>query len=68
MLKRVLTLVAAVGLLMITGCCGTGVHCEKPCYGKSFQRSGRQIMDVVDVHLLNYDRHNPFRCDPCLGD
>ncbi|MBL9087630.1 MAG: hypothetical protein JNM10_10870 [Planctomycetia bacterium] len=80
MLKRVLTLVVAAGLILTAGCssgggrCSGGLcmpvkpHCEKPCYCKSFQRSSRQIMDVIDVHLLNYDRHDPFRCDPCIGD
>lgn len=84
MLKRVLTLVVAAGLLFTAGCSskggcgckstGDGIcfpvkpHCEKPCYCKSMQRSSRQIMDVIDVHLLNYDRHDPFRCDPCIGD
>lgn len=79
MLKRVMTLVVAVGLLTTAGCsskggCSSGpcwplkAHCESPCYCKSFQRSSRQIMDVIDVHLLNYDRHDPFRCDPCIGD
>jgi hypothetical protein len=76
MLKRFLTLVGAVALLTVGGCCsscnhggGTVIgHCECPCYGKALQRDGRQIMDVIDVHFLNYDRHDPFRCDPCIGD
>ena len=77
MLKRLLTLVALVGTLAVAGCsscksCSSGsgglLHCESPCYGKSLQRDGRQIMDFVDVYLFNYDKHDPYRCDPCLGD
>lgn len=81
MLKRVSVLLAAAALLVTAGCssrkgggCADGLcfpaklHCEKPCYCKHLQRSSRQIMDVVDLHLFNYDRHDPFRCDPCLGD
>jgi hypothetical protein len=70
MLKRLLTLFAAVALLTVSGCSAACVrlHCEPPCYCCSFQRSTRQMMDVVDLHLLNYDRHDPYRCDPCIGD
>ena len=69
MLKRLLTVALAVASLAATACsCGTGLHCEKPCYGKSFKRDGRQMMDFVDVYFLNYDKHDPYRCDPCLGD
>lgn len=70
-MKRLLILAVAVFTLGLAGCSscgGSGLHCEKPCYGKNFQRSGRKMMDFVDVYLLNYDRHNPYRCDPCLGD
>lgn len=66
MLKRLMTVALAVSSLALTACCG--LHCEKPCYGKSLQRDGRQMMDFVDVYFLNYDKHDPYRCDPCLGD
>ena len=79
MLKRLAILVAAVAGIALTGCscpgsyCGGSIgcirpHCEPPCYCCSLQRDTRQIMDVIDVHFLNYDRHDPFRCDPCIGD
>jgi hypothetical protein len=78
MLKRLLVvLVAVVGLTLAAcsscgGCGGGGggcFHpCESPCYGRSFCRATRQMTDFVDVYFLNYDRHNPYRCDPCLGD
>ena len=80
MLKRLMTLVVAAAALTVAGCksnscggcskssSGSLLHCEKPCYGKSFKRDGRQMMDFVDVYFLNYDKHDPFRCDPCLGD
>ncbi len=80
-MKRLMTLVASVAVLTVAGCssrgsCGSSCgssggnwpHCEKPCYGQSFKRDGRQMMDFVDVYFLNYDKHDPFRCDPCLGD
>jgi hypothetical protein len=83
MFKRLMTLAVAVVALTAAGCsssgrcgssCGTKsastpwLHCEPPCYGKNLKRSSRQMMDFVDVYFLNYDRHDPFRCDPCLGD
>ena len=75
-MKRLMTLMAAAAALTIAGCssggsCGSGgslLHCEKPCYTKNLHRSGRQMMDFVDVYFLNYDKHDPLRCDPCLGD
>ena len=77
MLKFLMTLVLAVVLLGTTGCCsscGCGgnrsafLHCECPCYAKSFQKDAYHIMDFVDVYFLNYDKHDPYRCDPCIGD
>lgn len=68
MLKRLLTAALAVSSLGLAGCCSSWFHCEPPCYGKSFQRSSRQMTDFVDVYFLNYDKHDPYRCDPCLGD
>ena len=77
MLKRLLTLVALIGTLAVAGCgscnsCSSGgggyLHCESPCYGKSFHRDARKIMDFTDVYFLNYDNHDPYRCDPCIGD
>ena len=77
-MKRLMTLMVAAAALTVAGCSSCGscgrssgsslLHCEKPCYGKSFQRDGRQMMDFVDVYFLNYDKHDPLRCDPCLGD
>ena len=64
MLKRLLTLVALIGTLAVAGCS----CCDSPCYGKSLRRDYRQIGDVVNVYFLNYDKHDPYRCDPCLGD
>ncbi len=83
MLKRIRALVVAfvaVAGFAAAGCsssgcgsCGGGggglFHpCESPCYGKNYGRSVRQMTDFVDVYFLNYDRHNPYRCDPCIGD
>lgn len=70
MLKRLLTLVVAAAALTVTGCgCNGGfLHCERPCYGKAFRRDARQMTDFVDTYFLTYDKHDPFRCDPCLGD
>jgi len=72
MFKRLAILVGAVASLSFAGCSGSvgcvRAHCEPPCYCCSLQRDTRQIMDVIDVHFLNYDRHDPFRCDPCIGD
>ena len=77
-MKRLMTLMAAVATLTVAGCgscnsCGGSeshglLHCERPCYGKNLQREGRQMMDFVDVYFFNYDKHDPFRCSPCLGD
>jgi hypothetical protein len=67
MLKRLMTLAVAVATLTVAGCCGGG-SCGPKCYGKNYQRALRQEMDFVDVYFLNYDKHDPFRCDPCLGD
>jgi len=64
MLKRLMTLAVAVATLAATGC----ACCGPKCYGKNYQRALRQEMDFVDVYFLNYDKHDPFRCDPCLGD
>lgn len=76
MLKRVMTLVLAVVLLGMAGCSSCGscssrgafLHCECPCYARSFQKDAYHIMDFVDVYFLNYDKHDPYRCDPCIGD
>jgi hypothetical protein len=84
MLKRLLVAVALVATFTLTGCssssscgscsgsssCGPGgcLRCESPCYGRSFCRHGRKMVDFLDVYFLNYDRHDPFRCDPCAGD
>jgi hypothetical protein len=84
MIKRLLLAVGLVGALTSTGCssgscapgptCGRGfacicLHpCEKPCYCASICRHTRKMTDFVDVYFLNYDRHDPFRCDPCAGD
>ncbi|MCC7138317.1 MAG: hypothetical protein IT460_07830 [Planctomycetes bacterium] len=79
MFKRVVTLALAAAALFVAGCSScnscktpsrgaTLLHCDPPCYGKALQRSARQVMDVVDVHFLNYDRHDPYRCDPCIGN
>ncbi len=69
-MKRLLLLAAVAAALGLAGCsaCNDPFHCERPCYAKSFQRDGRKMMDFVDVYLLNYDKHDPYRCDPCLGD
>ena len=64
MLKRLLVLAVAVVGLTAAGC----AKCGCKCYTKSLQRDQRQMMDFVDVYFLNYDRNDPFRCDPCLGD
>ena len=76
MLKRLLVVAGVVGSFALAGCssggCGTGkcggpvcLHpCESPCYSKSLCRNTRKMMDFVDVYFLNYDRHDPFRCDP----
>ena len=64
MLKRLLTLVVAAVVLTTTGC----ACCSKPCWGKALQRDARQMGDFVDEYFLTYDKHDPFRCDPCLGD
>lgn len=63
-MKRLMTLIAAVAMLAVTACCA----CGPKCYGKSYSRAARQEMDFVDVYFLNYDKHDPFRCSPCLGD
>jgi hypothetical protein len=63
MLKRLFALGLAVACLSLTGC-----FCEKPCYGCSFRRDARQITDCLNLHLLNYDKNDPYRCDPCAGD
>ncbi len=80
MLKRfVMVALVAVAGFLASGCssgCGScgksggGLFhpCESPCYGKAYHRNVRQMTDFVDVYFLNYDRHNPYRCDPCLGD
>ncbi len=77
MLKRFLVALVAVAGFATAGCsssCGSCkggglLHpCESPCYGKAYHRNVRQMMDFTDVYFLNYDRHNPYRCDPCLGD
>jgi hypothetical protein len=70
MLKRLLVLVLLAASLTLSACCVGGgcFRCERPCYGKSFCRAGRQMVDFVDVYFLNYDKNNPYRCDPCLGD
>jgi hypothetical protein len=75
MLKRLLLSVGLLGALTAAGCsaggCGGGgpcLRCESPCYGASFCRHGRKMVDFIDVYFLNYDRHDPFRCDPCAGD
>ena len=78
MLKRLATLGVLVVALATAGCsscgsCGSSssgslLHCESPCYFKSFHRDARQMMDFVDVYFLNYDKHDPYRCDPCIGD
>jgi hypothetical protein len=80
MLKRLLIVAAAVGAFGFAGCssgsCSKGgckgpvcLHpCECPCYSKNYCRKSRQMMDFIDVYFLNYDRHDPYRCDPCLGD
>ena len=77
MLKRLLTLVALIGTLAVAGCsscksCSSGgggfLHCESPCYGSSLHRDARQMMDFADVYFFNYDKHDPYRCDPCLGN
>jgi hypothetical protein len=67
MLKRLLVLAVLTVSLTLTACCGC-LRCESPCYGKSFCRAGRQMVDFVDVYFLNYDKHDPYRCDPCLGE
>jgi hypothetical protein len=80
-MKRLFLVAVAVVALVASGCrsggCGScsskghsspWLHCDPPCYGKSLQRNTRQVMDFVDVYLLNYDRHDPYRCDPCLGN
>ena len=73
-LRPIVTIVALAGALGAAGCgsCGGGgggfLHCESPCYGASFHRDARQMMDFVDVYFLNYDRHDPYRCEPCIGD
>jgi hypothetical protein len=68
MFKRLAIFVGAVVMgLPLTGCC-IRPHCECPCYCQALKRDSRQIMDVIDVHFLNYDRHDPFQCDPCIGD
>ena len=66
MLKRLAILAVVVAGLATTGC-GL-LHCEPPCYGCAYRRAGRQMMDFVDVYFLNYDKHDPFRCDVCIGD
>ena len=80
MLKRLAILAVLVVGLATTACscnsCGAGpcgqnggfLHCECPCYGQAYHRAGRQIMDFVDVYFLNYDKHDPYRCDVCAGD
>jgi hypothetical protein len=80
MLKRVAVLAVLVVSLATTACsscggCGSGayagggfLHCEPPCYGRAYHRAARQMMDFVDVYFLNYDKHDPFRCDVCVGD
>jgi hypothetical protein len=80
MLKRLATLGLVVAALATAGCkssscvgCSsasdrTFLHCERPCYCRAFQKDARQIMDFVDIYLLNYDKHDPYRCDPCLDD
>jgi hypothetical protein len=70
MLKRLLLSVGLIGVLAATGCCGGGgcLRCETPCYGKNLCRHGRQMTDFLDVYFMNYDRHDPYRCDPCAGD
>jgi hypothetical protein len=42
--------------------------CESPCYCRALCRNTRKMTDFIDVYFLNYDRHDPFRCDPCAGD
>ncbi len=66
MLKRLLVLAVAVGSIALSGC--RCLHCECPCYGKSLCRDTRKMMDFVDIYFLNYDRNDPYRCDPCIGD
>jgi hypothetical protein len=71
MLKRLMTC-ARRRVLAATAWRAVRPHCEKPCYGKT-PADGRQMMDFVDVYFLNYDKHDPYRCDPAsvtkgLGD
>ena len=79
MLKRLVVLLGAVAALAVSGCSCNGcttcssrgpilLHCQCPCYDQAIRRDTRQIMDVIDVHFLTYDRHDPYQCDPCLGD
>ena len=70
MLKRLLALLVAVAGLTLSGCgCSGGyLHCEPPCYGRSYHRAAVHMMDFVDVYLLNYDKHDPYRCEPCIGN
>jgi hypothetical protein len=67
MLKRLLLVVGLIGVLVTTGCCGC-LRCESPCYGRNLCRHGRQMVDFLDVYFVNYDRNDPYRCDPCAGD
>jgi hypothetical protein len=65
MLKRLMLLAVAAVTLGLTGCCA--LTCESPCYGKHFQREAGEIADCLNLNLLNYDKHDPYRCDPCSG-
>ena len=68
MLKRLMTARAGRRVPRCSPAAAAAAPLRVPCYGKSFQRDGRQMMDFVDVYFLNYDKHDPYRCDPCLGD
>ena len=65
MLKRLMLLAVAAATLGLTGCCA--LTCESPCYAKSFQRDAGEIADCFNLYMLNYDKHDPYRCDPCAG-
>ena len=75
MLKRLLAVVAATATLAVSGCstcksCSSGgsfLHCEKPCYGRAWQKNANNIMEFTDTYFLNYDKYDPYRCDPCVG-
>ena len=79
MLKRLMLVVVAMVSLTLAACSSCSspggcsgpicTHpCECPCYSKNSCRHTRQMMDFIDVYFLNYDRHDPYRCDHCLGD